>query len=43
MTHLPTIGGSEMLGEELTDEASEVLALSRAEPFPQERDQLDRA
>jgi hypothetical protein len=43
MTHLLTIGGSEMLGEELTDETSEVLTLPRAEQFPQEWDQLDRA
>jgi hypothetical protein len=38
-----TMGGPEMLGAELTDESREVLALSRAEPLPQEWDPLDRA
>ena len=43
MTHLLTIDRSEMPGEELTDETSEVLALSRAESVPEGWDQLGRA
>jgi hypothetical protein len=43
MTHLLTIDRSEMPGEELTDETSEVLSLSRAESVPQGWDQLGRA
>jgi hypothetical protein len=43
MMHLLRIGGSEMPGEELTDETSEVLSLSRAESVPQGWDQLGRA
>jgi hypothetical protein len=34
MTHLLTIGSPEMLGEELTDETSDVLPLSRGESVP---------
>jgi hypothetical protein len=43
MTHLLTIDRSEMPGEELTDETSEVLALSQAESIPEGRDQFGRA
>jgi hypothetical protein len=43
MKHLLTIDRSEMPGEELTDETSEVLALSRAESVPEGWDQLGRA
>jgi hypothetical protein len=43
MKHLRTVDGSEMLGEKLTDETSEVLPLSRAESVPEGWDQLGRA
>jgi hypothetical protein len=43
MTHLLTIDGSEMPGEELTDETSEVLPLSQAESIPEGWDQFGRA
>jgi hypothetical protein len=43
MTHLLTIDRPEMPGEELTDETSEVLALSRAQSLPERWDQLGRA
>jgi hypothetical protein len=43
MTHLLTIDRSEMPGEELTDETSEVLPLSRAESLPKGSDQFGRA
>jgi hypothetical protein len=43
MMHLLTIDRSEMPSEELTDESSEVLALSGAESLPEGWDQLGRA